>query len=79
MFSEQLLCILECTIGKYSFPNTVTASTLWQETRGFVSLSAELFPCSDSSTAVSTLVKAAAFAAVFKPSQVTTITRQKFP
>lgn len=78
-FSEQLLCILECTMGNYSFPSTVTASTLWQETRGFVSLSAELFPCSDSSMAVSTSIKAAAFAALFKPSEVKTIMRQKFP
>lgn len=62
--------------GSYSFPNTVTASTPWQETRVFVSLSAELFPCSDSSMAVSTPVKAAA---LFKPSQVKTIMRQKFP
>lgn len=78
-FSEQLLCILECTMGNYSFPCTATASTLWQETRVFVSLSAELFPCSDSSMAVSTSVKAAAFAALFKPSEVKTITKQKFP
>lgn len=78
-FSEQLFCMLECTIGNHSSPNTVTASTLWQEPRLFVSLSAELFPCSDSSTAVSTPVKAAAFAALFKPSQVKTIMRQKFP
>lgn len=62
--------------GSYSFPNTVTASTPWQETRVFVSLSAELFPCSDSSMAVSTPVKAAA---LFKPSQVKTIMRQSFP
>lgn len=77
-FSEQLLCIVECTTGYYSFPKKVTASTLWQ-TKVFVSLSAELFPCSDSSTAVSTPVKAAAFAALFKPSQVKIIMRQKFP
>lgn len=77
-FSEQLLCIVECTTGYYSFPKKVTASTLWQ-TKVFVSLSAELFPCSDSSMAVSTPVKAAAFAALFKPSQVKIIMRQKFP
>lgn len=53
-------CILECIIGNCSFPNTVAASTLWQEPRVFVSLTAELFPCSDSSTAVSIWVKAAA-------------------
>lgn len=57
--SEQS-CILECIIGNCSFPNTVAASTLWQEPRVFVSPTAELFPCSDSSAAVSTRVKAAA-------------------
>lgn len=66
-------------MGNYSFPSTVTASILWQSTKVFVSLSAELFPCSASSMAVSTPVKAAAFAALFKPSQVKTIMRQKFP
>lgn len=53
-------------MGNCSFPNTVTASTLWQETRVFVSLSAELFPCSDSLTAVSTRVKAAALCSVIQ-------------
>lgn len=53
-------------MGNCSFPNTVTASTLWQETRVFVSLSAELFPCSDSLTAVSTRVKAATLCSVIQ-------------